>query len=164
MVNKRELHSFVSTQHRALYLKPYIRLSIYDIKYCCANLNTLYSLKWHVAHKTHEHTPHTHRHTLTTHTHTHHTPHTNTHHTQTHTTHHKHTPHTHTTHTPHTNTHHTHTHTTHITNTYHTHTHTHTVGLLWRSDQPIAEAAAQHTTNPMDEHPGLLRDSNPRSQ
>jgi hypothetical protein len=47
-------------------------------------------------------------------------------------------------------------------------TYRHTVGLLWTSDQPVAEASTytgqtQHT-NTRDKHPYPERDSNPRSQ
>jgi hypothetical protein len=41
----------------------------------------------------------------------------------------------------------------------------HSVGLLWTSDQPIAETSAwQHTTLTRHRHPCLRRDSNPQSQ
>ena len=47
----------------------------------------------------------------------------------------------------------------------HSNTHTHSVGLLWTSDQPIAETSTwQHTTLTRDRHPCRRRDSNPQSQ
>jgi len=42
---------------------------------------------------------------------------------------------------------------------------THSVGLLWKSDQPVAETSTwQHTTITRDKHPCPGRDSNPQSQ
>ena len=41
----------------------------------------------------------------------------------------------------------------------------HSVGLLWTSDQPVAETSTrQHTTLTKDRHPRPRRDSNPQSQ
>jgi hypothetical protein len=41
----------------------------------------------------------------------------------------------------------------------------HSVGLLWTSDQPVAETSTwQHTTLTRDRHPCPRRDSNPQSQ
>jgi len=41
----------------------------------------------------------------------------------------------------------------------------HSVGLLWTSDQPVAQTSTwQHTTLTRDIHPCLRRDSNPQSQ
>jgi hypothetical protein len=41
----------------------------------------------------------------------------------------------------------------------------HSVGLLWMSDQPVAETSTwQHTTLTRDRHPCRRRDSNPQSQ
>ena len=46
-----------------------------------------------------------------------------------------------------------------------THTHTHSVGLLWTSDQPDAETfTSQHSTLTTERHPCRWQDSNPRSQ
>ena len=43
--------------------------------------------------------------------------------------------------------------------------HTHSVGLLWTSDQPVAQTSTwQHTTLKTDRHPGLRPDSNLQSQ
>jgi hypothetical protein len=42
---------------------------------------------------------------------------------------------------------------------------THSVGLLWTSDQLVAETSTwQHTTLTTDKQPCLRRDSNPQSQ
>ena len=47
----------------------------------------------------------------------------------------------------------------------HTWTHTHSVGLLWTRDGPVAEASIwQHTTHTRDRQPCPRRDSNPQSQ
>jgi hypothetical protein len=47
----------------------------------------------------------------------------------------------------------------------HSVTHTHSVGLLWTSDQPDAETSTwQHTTFTRDRHPCFRRDSKPKSQ
>jgi len=48
----------------------------------------------------------------------------------------------------------------------HNWTRIHPVGLLWTSNQPIAEAAtySAHNKHTTDEHPCSQRDSNPRSQ
>jgi hypothetical protein len=44
-------------------------------------------------------------------------------------------------------------------------THTHSVGLLWTSDQPDADISTyQHTALTTDRHPCLRWDSNPQSQ
>jgi hypothetical protein len=41
----------------------------------------------------------------------------------------------------------------------------HSVGLLWTSDQPVAETSTwHHTTLTRDRHPCPRRDSNPQSQ
>jgi len=41
----------------------------------------------------------------------------------------------------------------------------HSVGLLWTSDQPVAETSTwQHTTLTWDRHPWPRQDSNPQSQ
>jgi hypothetical protein len=41
----------------------------------------------------------------------------------------------------------------------------HSVGLLWTSDQPVAETSTwQHVTLTRDRHPCPRRDSNPQSQ
>jgi hypothetical protein len=46
-----------------------------------------------------------------------------------------------------------------------THTHTHLVGLLWTSDQSVAETSTwQHKTLKTERHPYYQRDSNPRSE
>ena len=47
-----------------------------------------------------------------------------------------------------------------------THTHlSHSVGLLWTSDQPVAETSTrQHTKLTREKHPCPGRDSNPQSQ
>jgi hypothetical protein len=43
--------------------------------------------------------------------------------------------------------------------------HTHAVGLLWTSDQPVAGVStSQQTTLTRDRHPCPRRDSNPQSQ
>jgi hypothetical protein len=42
--------------------------------------------------------------------------------------------------------------------------HTHTVALLWTSDQLDAETSTWHTTFTRDRHPCPQRDSNPQSQ
>ena len=44
-------------------------------------------------------------------------------------------------------------------------THTHSVGLLWMRDRPVAENTTwQHTTYRRDQHPLPRRNSNPQSQ
>jgi len=48
---------------------------------------------------------------------------------------------------------------------WHSVRHTHPVGLLWTSEQLVAEAATtHHTTNTRDEHACPQREWNPRSQ
>ena len=47
----------------------------------------------------------------------------------------------------------------------HSVTYTHSVGLLWTSDQPVAGTSTRlHTTFTRDSHPCSQRDSNPQSQ
>jgi len=45
------------------------------------------------------------------------------------------------------------------------HTHTHSVGLLWMRDRPVATiSTSQHAALTFDRHPCLRRNSNPQSQ